>query len=697
MKTMRASGRLCPTLVLALMAVAFGNVRTGKAQSHDSTSTGPRELTGVTVIGSSDDLADTKARMARIAGSVALVENAQIRSSRQANLQDVLRFVPGVFVQPRFGAADESQISIRGSGLRNNFHARGVNLLVNGMPYRNADGFTDFESLELATTEAVEVYKGANALRHGGATMGGAINLVTKTGHTAPRLGAFLQRGGYDFNKLQLESGRLLGRFDYYASYAHTSLGGFRDWSGQRRDRINLHLGHHLAERIDFRSFYFFARVREHLPGSVDRQTLETASRTADPVNVANRWGRDYDLHHVGTQFRVQLTPTQRLEFSPYAQYRDIDHPIFRVISQVSRDFGAELRYETTAPIAGIGNRFTVGLQPAVLNMDNRHYENVAGAHGELRKDQKDRVRSFGAYVENEMQLLPRLAGTVGARFEHSRRSSVDYFLADGDQSDSRTYQPVTPRFGLLYDAGRGSRIYANASRTFEPPLLLELNSLTTPGFIALEGQDAWQYELGWRGSHGSVTWDAALYDVELRNEILNENVQPFPGAPFTVPTYRNAERTRHYGLELGLMHTARPGLASNDRVTSRLGYTAARYRYVRDADYQGNDIPGAPRHQITGEVKYTHPAGFSISPSVDWVPASYYVNSNNTERNDAWHSVSLRGEWIVATARIVLFLEGRNLADRIYSGSVQVDNAAGKYFEPADRRALYGGMRWTP
>ena len=120
---------------------------------------------------------------------MALVESRELRSTRQANLHDVLRLTPGVYVQPRFGAADESQISIRGSGLRNNFHARGVNLLVNGMPYRNADGFTDFESLELLNTEAIEVYKGANALRYGGSTMGGAINLHTKTGYTACRSG----------------------------------------------------------------------------------------------------------------------------------------------------------------------------------------------------------------------------------------------------------------------------------------------------------------------------------------------------------------------------------------------------------------------------------------------------------------------------------------------------------------------------
>src|SRR6185503_18293989 len=148
-------------------------------------------LTKVTVIGTKSDLAETRERLNQIPGSVAIVDAPQIRATRQANLKDVLQFVPGVYIQPRFGAADESQISIRGSGLRDNFHARGVNLLVNGMPYRNADGFTDFESLEMLTTESIEVYKGGNALRYGGSTLGGAINLDTKTGYSSEPVALF--------------------------------------------------------------------------------------------------------------------------------------------------------------------------------------------------------------------------------------------------------------------------------------------------------------------------------------------------------------------------------------------------------------------------------------------------------------------------------------------------------------------------
>lgn len=370
-------------------------------------------LAGVTVIGTRGDLAETRERVVRVPGGAALVESAEIRASRQANLKDVLKFTPGVYIQPRFGAADESQISVRGSGLRNNYHARGNNLLVNGMPYRNADGFTDFESLELLNTEAIEVYKGANALRYGGSTLGGAIALDTKTGYTAAPLGAFAEGGGFGFQKEQLSPGGAAGGSDYYASYAHTGLGRFRAWADQRRDRVNLHAGYRLSATTDLRTFYFFAHAREHLPGSVDAATLAASPDAADPTNVAGRWGRDYALHHVGVQFRAQLTPTQRLEVSPYLQYRDIDHPIYGVINQQSHDVGAEVRYENTAPLGALDNRFTLGLQPASERMHDRQFANDKGAHGVLTRDEQDRATTAAVYVAGQNLADRRYAQSV--------------------------------------------------------------------------------------------------------------------------------------------------------------------------------------------------------------------------------------------------------------------------------------------
>ena len=150
----------------------------------------------------------------RTPGGVEIVPQQAVQESRGANLKDVLDFVPGVLIRPRFGAADESQFSIRGSSLRNNFHQRGVNILIDGFPYGNADGFSDFESLELQTTKYLEVYKGANALRFGGNTLGGAVNLVTKTGRDAGLVESFVEGGSYGFFKGYVGTGQVYGPLD---------------------------------------------------------------------------------------------------------------------------------------------------------------------------------------------------------------------------------------------------------------------------------------------------------------------------------------------------------------------------------------------------------------------------------------------------------------------------------------------------
>ncbi|MGN6393651.1 MAG: TonB-dependent receptor domain-containing protein [Gemmatimonadales bacterium] len=648
------------------------------------------ELAELTVIGTDQDLDERQSRLERVPGSVALVQSAQLRETRQANLKDALGYVPGVYVQSRFGAADESQISIRGSGLRNNFHARGVNLLVNGMPYRNADGFTDFESLELLTTESIEVYKGANALRYGGSTLGGAINLETRTGYSSPSVSVATEGGSFGFLKSQLASGGTGGKLDWYGSVARTTLDGYRDWAQQGRTRLNAHLGYVLSPAADLRAFYFFARASEQLPGALAAGELDAEPTAADPENRTGHWGRNYDLHHLGVQLRSQLGDHQRLEISPYAQYRNIDHPIFQVIAQESRDWGAEVRYENSAALFGRTNRLTLGLQPAWLDMDNRQFENLAGTHGELRKDQKDQAVSLALYGENALALTPRLTAVLGARVEHAIRKSRDFYLADGDQADHRVFDAVLPRVGMLYALPTlGGSLYANASRSSEPPHLLELNSRAVPGVKDHRAQKAWQLELGIRGGTHGVRWDVAAFDAELDDEVLNVNVQPFPGAPFTVPAYRNAARTRHYGLETGLEVELPVGVA-------RVAYTFARYRFVSDSLFDGNEIPGAPRHHLAAQVRLQHRSGLALTPSVEWVPSAYFVDSGNTERNAGWATLGLRGEYAVTPLGLTAFVAGQNLTDRRYAASVQVDNAAGRSFEPADGRAFYAGFQWS-
>jgi iron complex outermembrane receptor protein len=130
--------------------------------------------------------------------------------------------------------------------------------------------------------------------------------------------------------------------------------------------------------------------------------------------------------------------------------------------------------------------------------------------------------------------------------------------------------------------------------------------------------------------------------------------------------------------------------------ISTRLAYTFARFRYVDDSTFGDNELPGAPAHHVLAELQLELPKGVSIAPQIEWIPKSYDVNSENTMKNNAWSTLGVRAEWKLDSNGLTAFVEGRNLLDRRYSASVQVDNAAGRFYEPADRRAVYAGLRWS-
>ena len=134
-------------------------------------------------------------------GGVAIVPAEAYKNSTVANtIKDILDYVPGVFAQPKWG--DDTRLSIRGSGLSRNFHLRGVQLYMDGIPINTSDGYGDFQEIDPTAYKYVAVYKGANALQFDANALGGAINFVTPTGRDLSPTGylptsAALDSGGY--------------------------------------------------------------------------------------------------------------------------------------------------------------------------------------------------------------------------------------------------------------------------------------------------------------------------------------------------------------------------------------------------------------------------------------------------------------------------------------------------------------------
>ena len=197
-------------------------------------------------------VAEARRRLSRTPGAVAVVSAESYASRYAPNLADVLRDVPGVYAQKKWGG--DVRLSIRGSGIGNSSHNRGTLLAQDGVPFNEADGFGDFQLIDPLIARYTEVYKGGNALRFGGALLGGAINLVTPTGRDA----------GYD-NLVRIDGGawgtarahvavaRERGDWDVFAAATGQVADGWRDQSQTRDQHGSLSIGRALGQDREVR------------------------------------------------------------------------------------------------------------------------------------------------------------------------------------------------------------------------------------------------------------------------------------------------------------------------------------------------------------------------------------------------------------------------------------------------------------
>ena len=696
-----------------------------------------------------ENVNDIKKEFAHRPGSNILIEEKQITESRALNLQDVLQFAPGVRFQSRFGA-DEGQFSIRGTSLRNNFHHRGINILINGIYFGDADGFSDFESIDLLAYERIEVYKGANALRYGANSIGGAINFVPRTGYSASMLQMRFLAGSFGMVSGQVSSGKVTEPFkignmnataDYYVSVSGNRQDGFQDHSQQARQRINANVGLQLGNHQEIRAYFLQANVSEAIPGSLTNAQLFQNRRQAGGQTppgtppffacVSNNqtcdWGRYYNQQRIGLAYHNEFAANQVFEIIPYFSNQYVDHPIFQTIRQDNTNVGGEFRYVNTNQLFGLNHSFVAGFQPRYGNQHQTRFVNINGNIGAMTQNYFARTTYFGAYAEDSLDATKDFTIVVGGRWDNSgRQANVQNFGPAGNPFDptipstlSNTQQPlrhfdaISPKLGFVYRTTPTSQAYFNASRAYEAPLNVELlssvnaNGSANTGFLDLDAQRAWQFELGHRGTSADkrYSWDVTAYDLEMKKEILASNIN-------NQSTFQNANGTRHTGVEAGgaMVLTrgllAQGGAGKQDSLQTRVAYTWSRFKFTDDVRgggisgpnvlvaKDGNTVAGAPEHNLNVEVRYDHPAGWWLAPNFEWIMTGIYTDYLNQVKDPSYFVVHLKSGWNI-TDRLTFYAEGRNLTNKTYAGAVVVNDSLNRFANPSQGISAYAGLEY--
>lgn len=661
-----------------------------------STSYAQSNLTEVQVKAEREALSAASVRVAtekldQIPGGSAVVDAKTFESGKAVSIKDMLDFTPGVFSQSRVN--EESRLSIRGSGLSRTFHMRGIRLLQDGIPINLADGGSDFQDIDPLALQHVEVYKGANALQYGAASLGGAINFVTPTGYTTPDSLVRMDAGSNEFARAQFKTGDVVGNWDYFASLSQLRSDGFRKFSGQKNTRLNANVGLKINPQLETRFYVIHGDMNQELPGNLTKAQLQADPTQPQLASANTNSQRDFLITRLANKTTWISDSGMEYNAGVYAVNKNLYHPLsFGLIDQQNRDVGTFGNRVAQDDLFGLRHDTTLGYNFVWGMTEARIFNHIRGDRISLRSYEDQKAENMELYGESRLHLNESIQFISGLQWTHAVRSVEDQFLGDNsgvDGSYERRYAQFSPKVGVLWQATESIQAYSNLSRAFEPPTFSETSSTRE-----LKGQESTTFEVGTRGNLGELRWDVSVYHSNLDNEFVTFLLNPLnPGSG----VIQNANDSRHQGLEVGLGGpAAKNALAQGDKLDWTLAYTLGRFRFENDPVYGNAAIPGIPEEYVRAKLDYTHPAGWTFSPNVEYVPQGYFVDLQNTFASDPYVLLGINASYKVNDS-LRFFVDARNLTDKTYAATtsvtVNVNGMDSAQFAPGEGRSVFAGV----
>ena len=626
----------------------------------------------------------------RTPGGAAVVDSKVFEKDFSQNFEDTLSFVPGVFATKRF--AEEVRISIRGSGLQRNFHQKGLATFQDGIPFNSADSSGDFQEIDNLTLQRIEVFKGGNGLQYGGTSIGGSINMISKTGHSQPGHQLRFEAGSDDTFRANIQSGQVFGKSDLFFSITGLTSNGFRDHANQESIKFNSNFGYKLSETAETR-FYFSANTIDlELPGTVTLSSTLNDPKAVRASVITNDEHRDIDSIRVANKTTFDLGGGNLLDVGAFFTGKSLFHPITNfvgIIDQDSYSFGVFAQRSGNYKIGEFANTFRMGVTTHAGMTDAAVFVNQGGQRGALTSDTDQSAYNVVVYGENQFFVTQKLALIAGGQLVWAHRDVDDKLTPS--ETDSDTYSSFNPRVGILYQHSPTMQFFTNYTKSFEPPDFADLTQGGTSGFINLFAQSAWTFEVGTRGQQGIVDWELIFYRAWLEDEILSTTLGG--GIP---STGFNADDTIHQGVEVGLgIVLARNLVSSGDRLKLNNVYTYSDFYFDGDTSFGDNEIPGVPPHVFRTELRYDHRDKWFVAVNADVVSEANVDFVNSVNKAPEYRLMGF-GAGYEVNKNVSAFVTGRNLLDTNFVSNFSTTvtaTPASALFYPGDGRRFFGGV----
>jgi iron complex outermembrane recepter protein len=634
--------------------------------------------------------------------------------SPDQTIDQILKNVPGVILNdtPYYQKDPTGQsINVRGLG-----NARTL-VLIDGLPANDAFyGTVQWNLVPMSAIDSVEFIRGGVSSLWGNYSMGGVINIKTKTPvnsqqEASASVGSF---GTYNVaaSKDIIASDNLQLRLsaDYFNTDGYQNIStispaasnSIRNGQGPASSHnSNFRLQGYFKATQDTSGFF---RAGYHTMSDLSsgyafatnlKQDTDIAAGTT--TRLEDRARLDANLFYSNTNFNKQngSTTTTRSNNiaanTPYisANYKDPYNTV-----------GASAQY--TKELTGVINQYLIGVDArniAGSNLTNNLNNNGAVSNINYSEGQQTFLGLMGQ-VKAKAASIP-LETTLAARIDQwSSQTPTAYNT--GPNGANPIYQNIpnqsktqlSPTLGFLYKATSNWDLRTAAYQAFRAPGLN--NTLRSYGSSSgfsfanpnLTPETMIGYEVGtdyrWKGGFAQVTAfnnyiqnAVATYSLSARSSTdvaLAKSLCGATGNPLTgtgnrgicnstnISYYTNNQNLLSQGLEFQFHHDINSKWATD----ANYAFTSTKLTMSATSDPTGNQVGGVPQNILGGGITYYPIPDASFTATVRYVGSSW-LNTANTLPVASYAVVGLRANY-QASKNTTIYASAVNLFNRQYN-----------------------------
>lgn len=587
--------------------------------------------------------------------------------------------------------------------------------------------------------ERIEVLKGPASLLYGEGAVGGAINYVSKLPDDTTKGELNVSGGSWNTYRMGAGVGGPTGVDDLYyrLDVSQSQSDGYVDDSGYNYTAVAAALRYDATDdttltlqstflKDSVSSYYGTPLIYDSVIDQNGAQSVRRANSATDRVVNARIDGRSRRLNYNNTdnfskadnsftRFIVDTNLSERWSLrnetyvaTQHMNWRNTEstvwNPTLQLVERGSffliyrNDFqiGNRVDLKWSGTLAGRPNTFLIGAlyddneqirnsgqtyaaSPTPANVPLLGFNRGIGPDVSYQRTIKVTTENVAAYVENVFEPIDRLKLVGGLRYEQIDVERTSYV---GGDPYTKSYDPVTGRLGVIFQASDALNLYASYSRAAQPVSQLVSLTVSQNDFSLQKGI---QYEVGAKASISGTDLTFALFDIEKQDVLTSDIVE---GVRINSQIGKQVSQ----GAELAVAFT----LPGELRVDTHAAWTwKAEYEDFFEnlgtgvISRSGNTAPNVPKF-VAGL--------FFVKPLGDWELSAgarhvgeRQANNNNGIQLDAYTTFDASVAYRWNDTQIVL--RGRNLSDEQYA---EWASGGGLMVKLADPRSFELGLKYS-